>query len=114
MKLLTADPTAADDRLLLPIRRGPLLFAWVILIIFCLLGPFMSYSGLPGTGEGSPLRQAGYITVFALAVIGSRPLIDPKRMLVVPIAIVAALAWVWLSIAWALAGCGNRVVRGSI
>lgn len=102
MKLFTSDQAMATETAQLPIRRGPLLLAWVILIIFCLLGPFMSYSGLPGTGEGSPVRQAGYLTVFGLAIYGSRPLVDPKRLLVVPIAICVALLWVWLSIAWAL------------
>ncbi|MGK2910287.1 MAG: O-antigen ligase family protein [Sphingobium sp.] len=102
MKLFTQDDIASTNTAQLPVRRGPLLLAWVILVVFCLLGPFMSYSGLPGTGEGSPVRQAGYLAVFALAIYGSRPLIDPKRLLVVPIAIVVALAWVWLSIAWAL------------
>ena len=102
MEMLTREQSAPNEGVPLPIRRGPLLLAWVILIVFCLLGPFMSYSGLPGTGEGSPVRQAGYLTVFLLAVYGSRPLLDPKRMLVVPLAITVALGWVWLSVAWAL------------
>lgn len=102
MKLFTGDQAGYRENQLLPVRRGPLLLAWVILIIFCLLGPFMSYSGLPGTGEGSPVRQAGYLTVFLLAIYGSQPLVDPKRLLVIPVAIVVALAWIWLSITWAL------------
>lgn len=102
MKLFTSDQPTPETRMFAPARRGPMLLAWVILVVFCLLGPFMSYSGLPGTGEGSPVRQAGYLTVFLLALYSSRPIADPKGLLVVPVAIAIALGWVWLSIAWAL------------
>ncbi len=90
-------------KLAIPPRQNLLIAAAALLIILCLLGPFMSFSDLPGAGEGSPARQLGYGVVVILVLIGIRPLAAPKRILVIPFFIILALAWCWLSITWALA-----------
>jgi exopolysaccharide production protein ExoQ len=94
--------TSPADNLAVPPRQNLLIGATALLIILCLLGPFMSYSDLPGAGEGSPARQLGYALVALLAFVGIRPIAAPKRILVIPVFIVIALAWCWLSVIWAL------------
>lgn len=92
-----------SENLAVPPRQNVLTAATILLVILCLLGPFMSYSDLPGAGEGSPARQIGYVLVALLVLIGLRPIEVPKRILIIPVFIVVALLWCWLSISWALA-----------
>ena len=103
-------------RYVAPPRTGVLLIATVVLMLLCLMGPFMSFGGFPGTGEGSPARQAGYLLLFGLALYGVNPLANPDRVLVVPLAILLALAWCWLSMSWSLAPgiTGRRIFLTTI
>ena len=87
----------------LPIREGLLTAAFAGLLVLALLGPLTSTSGLPMSGEGSPLRQGTYLIVIAMILGGLRPLTAPGRLLAVPLAMTAALAWCWISIAWSVA-----------
>jgi O-antigen ligase len=85
-----------------PPRRGAQLTALSLLLVLAVLGPIMSYSALPMTGEGSPLRQGAYLLTFALAIYAVRPVEDPRRLLVVPIPLLLTLGWCWLSVTWAI------------
>lgn len=96
-------PRDGGKRLAAPPRTGVLLMGVVVLMLLSLMGPFMSYGDFAVAGEGSPARQAGYLLLFGLALVGINPVADPNRVLVVPVAIVIALAWCWLSVSWALA-----------
>jgi len=96
------DPRSTRQGIAAPPRTGVLLAAFTLLLFMCLAGPVMAYSDLPATGEGSPARQAGYLLAFLLTLYGINPLANPSRLLVVPAAIVVALAWCWLSTVWSL------------
>ncbi len=85
-----------------PPRQTVLLIDMIALLALTMLGPLMTYSALPLTGEGSPIRQAGYLLVFVFMIVGARPLLDYRRLLVLPLPIVLALAWCWISLTWAL------------
>ena len=85
-------------------RQGWLLLAATAFLALALLGPALSQMGLErSTGEGSLTRQLGYVSIFALALIAVRPMRAPMRLLVMPTSLVLALAWCWISLAWAIA-----------
>jgi len=67
------------------------------------LGPWMTYKPEPYTGEGSPLRQLCYFAVFPLAIAAVRPLNRPSRLFAMPLLLVMALLWSWVSVRWAIA-----------
>ncbi|WP_293882549.1 O-antigen ligase [Sphingomonas sp.] len=84
-------------------RRQFLLATLVALISLTLLGPAMTVVDSAGvTGEGSPIRQIGYIVIALMALYAIRPLDSLDRVLCVPIGIVITLAWCWLSLGWAI------------
>ena len=85
-----------------PPRQNMLLLCLIALLALTILGPAMTYSELPMTGEGSPVRQSSYLLIFLFTVAGTRPLLDYRRLLVVPLPLVLALLWCWLSLTWAI------------
>ena len=85
-----------------PVRLPLAMAAMVGLLALTLFGPAMTTLGDTESGAGNVLRQIGYALVFALAVVGMRPLKHPERLAVVPWPFWLALAWCWLSLAWAL------------
>lgn len=78
------------------------MFAIVALFSLTVLSPLMMANGSSLTGEGSPLRQGSYFVVAALIVYGLRAWARPQRLLAVPLALMIALGWCWLSILWAI------------
>src|SRR5690242_19418634 len=95
-------PRRRDAAFARPARRWAVLGGLIAVLTLSILGPWMSYSELPLAGEGSPVRQFAYIAAFAFVVFGCRPLDNPKRLLVVPVTILLALAWCWISMIWAI------------
>ena len=85
-----------------PVRLPLAMAAMVGLLALALFGPAMTTFGDNESSAGNVLRQAGYALVFALAVAAMRPLKHPERLAVVPWPFWLALAWCWLSLAWAL------------
>ncbi len=85
-----------------PPRQNMLLLCLIALLTLTMLGPAMSYSELPMTGEGSPVRQICYLLIFLFTVAGARPLLGYRRLMVVPMPLVLALFWCWLSLSWAI------------
>jgi len=85
-----------------PVRLPLAIAAMAILLTLTLLGPAMTTLGDTESGAGNAVRQLGYAVVFGLALIAMRPLKHPERLAVVPWFFWLALAWCWLSLAWAL------------
>lgn len=85
-----------------PVRLPVAMVAMGGLLALTLLGPAMTILAGTAEGAGNLGRQAGYLLVFALAVVALRPLRHPERLLVVPWPLVVALAWCWLSLVWAI------------
>ncbi len=52
---------------------------------------------------GTPIAQIFYVAGFASALLAIDPLKDFRRLLVLPITVIIALAWCWLSITWSVA-----------
>jgi O-antigen ligase len=74
--------------------------AMAVILILTLLGPYLNYKPAPFTGEGSPMRQAIYIGTLLATIYACRPFYKPRRMLMVPLIIVLALGWCWVSVTW--------------
>jgi len=80
-----------------------LLCAGLAFLAMVFLGPLMTFNDIVETGnEGNTLRQAGYIAIFVLALYGARPLANGWAALRVPLPVVLALAWCWISLFWAV------------
>jgi O-antigen ligase len=86
-----------------PPREGPMLFALAVMMVMVVLGPLMTTSDLPFTGEGNPVRQGVYLAIALLVAWAARPLEAPRRLLAVPLPLVVALGYCWLSLAWSIA-----------
>lgn len=85
-----------------PVRLPLAMAAMALLLTLTVLGPAMTTLGDSESGAGNAVRQLGYAVVFGLALIAMRPLKHPERLAVVPWFFWVALAWCWLSLAWAL------------
>ncbi|MFW2831117.1 O-antigen ligase family protein [Sphingomonas sp. ID0503] len=71
------------------------------ILILTILGPYMTMKPEPFTGEGSPLRQFLYLVCVLAAIASTRFWAEPRRLLAVPLTLVLALGWCWLSVTWA-------------
>ena len=74
----------------------------LILLVLVVLGPLMTITGTDMTGEGSPVRQGAYLLGALLIIFGTRPFSYPNRLLTIPIWIMLALGWCWISLFWAI------------
>lgn len=89
-----------------PWSKNLALLALSALLFFTISGPWMTFSNTEGQNI---LRQTGYGLIFIAALIAQRPWHRPERLLVMPIPIVLALGWCWLSTFWMIApGVGIR------
>jgi exopolysaccharide production protein ExoQ len=85
-----------------PPLQAPLLIGFGIILALTLLGPYMTISDDQVIGEGNTFRESVYFASLLLIFFGVRPIHHPRRLLAVPLPIIAALAWCWLSITWAI------------
>lgn len=83
------------------------IFAFLAMVF---LGPIMTLSDTASTGDsGNTVRQIGYFLIFLLAIWAADPLRRGWSVLAVPVPVLVALAWCWLSLAWAVEpGIGFR------
>ncbi|MDP9056862.1 MAG: O-antigen ligase family protein [Pseudomonadota bacterium] len=80
-----------------------LLSAGLAFLAMVFLGPLMTGYDVIQTGdEGNGFRQGGYLAIFALTLYGARPLANGWKVLRVPLPVVVALAWCWISLSWAV------------
>ncbi|PSJ38283.1 O-antigen ligase family protein [Allosphingosinicella deserti] len=81
-------------------RTTPALVVLAIMLILVLLGPYINYKPAPFTGEGNPLRQMIFFGCAFTLAWAARPLAKPERLLPIPLILVVALGWCWLSLTW--------------
>lgn len=86
-----------------PVHLRTAMFALIALLTLTLLGPWMTFEVARDTGNGNPIRQFGYLAITLTALAAVRPLERPDRLLVIPLVILLAVGWCWLSVAWAIA-----------
>ncbi|ODU68633.1 MULTISPECIES: O-antigen ligase [unclassified Novosphingobium] len=94
---------ARDDgwRLEKPANRQLLAACLGGVLLLVLLGPLMVYSDQPMLGEGNAGRQLAYFALTAAVLFGLRPA-EWRRLIAVPIPLVVALGWCWLSLSWSI------------
>ncbi|EXS71997.1 hypothetical protein [Sphingobium sp. Ant17] len=88
-----------------PLRRLPgdrLLgsIAIVGVLLGAVFGPNLSQPTGGSGGGGSALRQSLYLLTFMIAIASIRPWQSPARLLVLPLSMIAILAWSLFSISW--------------
>lgn len=83
-------------------REGMRRFAAVALLVLVLLGPIMTFGGMNLSDEGTVERQIGYVVVLALAIFASLPVITRFSLIALPVPMLLALGWCWLSLSWAI------------
>ncbi len=72
-------------------------------LVVVLVMPFITYNDLPLTGEGSSERQISYLLILGLAIYGARTTNARWKLMAMPVPILLALGWCWLSLTWAIA-----------
>ena len=90
-----------------PLRRLPgdrLLgsIAIVGVLLGAVFGPNLSQPTGGSGGGGSALRQSLYLLTFMIAIASIRPWQSPARLLVLPLSMIAILAWSLFSISWSV------------
>jgi O-antigen ligase len=83
-------------------RLMPLRIAIVALISLVMLGPVMTNVEGGNGGDGSTVRQIGYLAILAGTIFAIRPSASPKSLIAFTWPMLLALAWCWLSVSWAL------------
>lgn len=83
-------------------RSNLIRLAMIALITMVLLGPLMTITENGTAGEGSAVRQIGYLLILGLTVYAIWPVVTRQSGLAVPWPILAALGWCWLSVSWAI------------
>lgn len=97
----------AKSRTSLPITVADIAFLVFLLLVFVGLQPFaardIALLQRAVTGEGDLLRQATYLTLFAIVVALIARRLGHQALKVIPISVLAALAWSIASVAWSIA-----------
>lgn len=89
-----ATPSASES-----VRTTVLLFG--CFVAFVLAGGVITLENVStSTADGNSLRQATFLAFFFAAVALAKPLQNPRRLLVLPLALTVALGWCWLSVSW--------------
>jgi len=83
-------------------RLMPLRIAIIALISLVMLGPIMTNVEGGNGGDGSAIRQVGYLAILAGTIFAIRPSASPKSLVAFTWPMLLALAWCWISVSWAL------------
>lgn len=54
-------------------------------------------------GAGSQVYQITVILISGIVILANRPWEDLRRLLVIPVSLVVAIAWCWLTVTWSIA-----------
>jgi hypothetical protein len=79
----------------------PSTIALFMVLILMIVGPIITDDG-PNTGTGNLFRQVSYAIVFAFTLWSVRVVNQPSKLLAVPISLLIAIGWCWLSLTWAI------------
>ncbi|WP_068092245.1 O-antigen ligase family protein [Novosphingobium rosa] len=98
-------PEEEDGALGLPVDMRALIGQGlcVLLVLLSTLGPFIAGATSEGASEGSLVRQISYLVVLGGVLVWARPWARGWSLLMVPLPVLAALAWCWISLSWAIA-----------
>jgi exopolysaccharide production protein ExoQ len=73
-----------------------------LLMVLATLGPFIASATSEGASEGSSFRQLAYILLLLVVLVWAAPWERGLKYIAIPIPILVALAWCWLSLIWAV------------
>lgn len=79
------------------------LLSVLLVIILCVLGPFMTNKPVPFTGDGSPARQLAYVLVLMVVIYASGPLGSYRKIFAIPFFLAITFLWYWISLFWSIA-----------
>lgn len=96
---------AADQRTSL-VKKDLVMVATALMFMMVIFGPFVAL-GLSGgteahTGEGSSIRQIGYLFLTGVIFLALKPWENYRRLLAIPLPLCIGLVYCWLSIIWAI------------
>lgn len=77
-------------------------FLSVGFILLAVLGPFIASLTSEGAAEGSSFRQISYSVVLVAVFILAAPWRRGWRMIAMPLPMLVALGWCWISVIWAI------------
>lgn len=93
----TSSPLSLSDR-----RTLTGMILCVGLVCLSVLGPYIAMMTSEGASEGSSVRQFSYLVLLAAVLIWAAPWRKGVRVIAVPLPLLAALVWCWLSVIWAI------------
>ncbi len=96
---------ASDQRTSL-VKKDLVMVSTFLMFMMVIFGPFVAL-GLSGsteanTGDGSSIRQLGYVIITGVVFIALKPWENYRRLLAIPLPLVVGLGYCWLSILWAI------------
>lgn len=94
-----ASQSTGKDRLLY--IAGFAFFA-MILLAPAMVVREVAAGDISGSGEGSAVRQIGYVGILAFSIFAAIKQGPGAKALIMPWPLLAALAWCWLSLTWAI------------
>ncbi len=85
-----------------PSGQNAMRIALIALIALVMFGPLMTISENATAGEGSVVRQIGYMLIFGLTIYSIRQAVTGWSFVSFPWPMLLALTWCWASLFWAL------------
>jgi exopolysaccharide production protein ExoQ len=100
---LRSDRPGGDARVaIIDVRQQMLKLAAYAFLAMVLMSPMMTFNELGMTGEGSSTRQVGYLLILLAAIYGAGFPQGALRLVALPIPMIVALGWCYLSLTWAI------------
>ncbi|VWX52931.1 hypothetical protein [Novosphingobium sp. 9U] len=95
----SASQSSGKDRLLY--IAGFAFFA-MILLAPAMVVREVAAGDISGSGEGSSVRQVGYVAILLFSIFAAIKQGPGKTSLIMPWPLLLALAWCWISLSWAI------------
>ncbi|MBB4857242.1 O-antigen ligase [Novosphingobium chloroacetimidivorans] len=94
-----ASQSSGKDRLL---YIAGFAFFTMILLAPAMVVREVAAGDISGSGEGSAVRQIGYVAILAFSIFAAMKQGPGAKALIMPWPLLLALAWCWLSLSWAI------------
>lgn len=99
MKIAALSARSSDDKLL---YAAGFAFFSMILLAPAMIVQEMAAGDVSGSGQGSIVRQIGYVAILAFSIFAAFRQGEGAKSLKLPWPLLVALGWCWFSLAWAI------------